>query len=265
MRVSVVLPAYNEEKRIVSRIQSLVKYFDGALGEYELLVIADGCTDRTSDVVLKYASITDNNSKIRVLNFSKRLGKGGAIIEGLKAASGDVMVITDADDSASPEELLKLIKEAETEDLVIGSRYAEDSKLLVREPFIRYFLGRAYNALTRLMFWRLRGIHDTQCGAKVVKSYVVGKIIKDLFITGFTFDVNLIYSAARSGFKIREKGITWRHVEYESKISKALIKVIMGMFFFLIKLRLYYSRFRPILDTIPMRHLSGFIWKLTKA
>ena len=262
MKVSVILPAYNEEKRIINRIQSMVKYFDRTLGEYELLIIADGCTDKTSDVVLEYAK---NNPKIRVFSFPKRLGKGGAIIEGFKLAKGDMKAITDADDSVSPEELFKLIKEAETWDMVIGSRYAKNSKLPVRESFLRYFLGRSFNALTKLMFWRLRRINDTQCGAKVIKSYVIDKVMDDLFITGFAVDVNLIYSAVRKGFKVKEVGITWSHVEHESKVSKALLKLVIGMFFALIRLRIYYSRFKPVLQTSAMRNFSSFLWKLTKA
>ncbi|WP_161969735.1 glycosyltransferase [Candidatus Methanodesulfokora washburnensis] len=260
--LSLVIPAYNEEKRITTRIQNLIKYFDRALGEYELLVIADGCTDKTPDAVSEY---TNNNPRVRLFVFPERLGKGGAIIEGFKLAKGDAIVIADADDSVPPEEILKLVREAEDQDVVIGSRYTRDSKLPMREPFLRYFLGRSFNALTKLMFWRLRGIADTQCGAKVVKRYVADKILGDLFITGFAIDVNLIYSAMRRGFKVKEVGITYTHIEHESKVSKALAKLVLGMFFSLIKLRLYYSRFRPVLDTKTMRKISSFLWNLTKA
>jgi glycosyltransferase involved in cell wall biosynthesis len=260
--LSIVIPAYNEEKRIIGRIQSLVRYFDRALGEYELLVIADGSTDKTPEVISEYVN---NNPKVRLFDFPERLGKGGAIIEGFKLAKGDTIAITDADDSVPPKELFKLVREAEDEDVVIGSRYMRDSKLLMREPFLRYFLGRSFNALTKLMFWRLKGITDTQCGAKVLKRYVIDKILGDLFITGFTVDVNLIYSAMRRGFKVKEVGITYTHIEYESKVSKALAKLVLGMFFSLIKLRVYYSRFRPILYAKAVRKISNFLWNLTKA
>jgi glycosyltransferase involved in cell wall biosynthesis len=262
-KLSLVIPAYNEEKRIIGRIQDLVRYFDRALGEYELLVIADGCMDKTPKVVSEY--VNNNDPKVRLLVFPERLGKGGAIIEGFKLAKGDAIAITDADDSVPPEELFKLVREAEDQDVVIGSRYMRDSKLLARESFLRYFLGRSFNALTKLMFWRLKGINDTQCGAKILKRCVVDKILGDLFITGFAVDVNLIYSAIRKGFKVKEVGITYTHIEQESKVSKALAKLVLGMFFSLIKLRVYYSRFRPILYTKVMRKISNFLWNLTKA
>jgi glycosyltransferase involved in cell wall biosynthesis len=261
-RISIVIPAYNEEKRIISRIQSLTRYFDKVIGEYELLVITDGCTDGTPKIVSEYAN---DNPKVRLFDFPERLGKGGAIIEGFKLVRGNIIAITDADNSVPPEEIFKLVREAEDHDVVIGSRYTRGSKLPVRETFLRYFLGRSFNALTKLMFWRLRGINDTQCGAKVLKRSVVKEILGDLFITGFAIDVNLIYSAMRRGFKVKEVGITYTHVEHESKVSKSLVKLMMGMLFSLIKLRLYYSRFRPILDTKTMRSISNFLWKLTKA
>ena len=262
LKVSVIIPAYNEEKRIINRIQSLVKYFDKTLKEYELLIIADGCTDKTPKVVSKYAN---ENPKVRLLNFQERLGKGGAIIEGFKLASGDMIVVTDADDSVPPEELSRLVREAEAQDMVIGSRYVKGSRLPTRETFLRYFLGRSFNAFVKLMFWRMRGINDTQCGAKVLKRYVVDEILRDLFITGFAIDVNLIYSAMRRGFKVKEVGIAYTHVEHESKVSKALFKLVLGMFFSLVKLRVYYSRLRPILGAKAMGKVSSFLWSLTKA
>jgi glycosyltransferase involved in cell wall biosynthesis len=262
LKVSVIIPAYNEENRIINRIESLVKYFDRMLEEYELLIIADGCTDKTPEVVSEYAN---DNPKVKLLNFLERLGKGGAIVEGMKRAKGDVVVIADADDSVPPRELFKLIVETRDHDVVIGSRYAKDSRLLVREPFLRYFLGRGFNALAKLMFWSLRGISDTQCGAKALKRQVVENILREFFITGFAVDVNLLYSATRRGFRIKEVGVEYRHVERESKVSRALMKLVLGMFFSLAKLRLYYSRLRPILDARAMERLSALLWRLTKA
>jgi glycosyltransferase involved in cell wall biosynthesis len=261
-RISIIIPAYNEEERISGRIQSLTSYFNRVVGEYELLVITDGCTDKTPKIVSEHVN---ENPKVKLFNFPDRLGKGGAIIEGFKLARGDIIAITDADSSVPPEEIFRLVREAEDYDVVIGSRYARGSKLLARETFLRYFLGRSFNALTKLMFWRLRKVNDTQCGAKVLKRSVVKRVLRDLFITGFAVDVNLIYSAMRMRFKVKEVGITYTHVEHGSKVSKSLAKLVMGMFFSLIKLRLYYSRFRPILDTKTMRNVSSFLWKLTKA
>lgn len=263
LRTSIIMPAYNEEGRISARLQSLVSYFDEALGKaYELLVVMDGCTDRTAQMVSQLAK---DNCNIVAVSFPMRLGKGGALIEAFKIAKGDILLLTDADDSIRPQELLRLAKEMENCDFVVGSRYAKGSRLLVREPFLRFFLGRAFNTITKLLFWRMRGINDTQCGCKAIKKSVVEKIRNDLFITGFAIDVNLIYSAMRCGFKVKEVGVAWMHVEKGSKVSGALMKLVLGMFFSLVKLRLYYSRLRCTLSTRPMKALSSFLWNLTKA
>ena len=263
MKLSVVIPAYNEEGRISSRLKSITEYFNKVRGDfdYELLVVMDGCTDDTPRLVSTYAG----DCSVKPLLFPERLGKGGALIEGLKHGNGDVFLMADADDSVPAEDLLMLAKEAEEHGFAIGSRYVEGSRVLLGESFARFFLGRAFNAIVRLMFWRLRRIKDTQCGSKAISRSVLEKVRGDLFIVGFAFDVNLIYSAMRHGFKVEEVGITWRHVERGSKASKALAKLALGMFFSLIKLRLYYSRFKCILDTSAMKRLSNILWKITKA
>lgn len=261
--ISFIIPAYNEETRIERRLLNLTKYFDSLLLEYEILVITDGCTDKTPKIVLDFSK--KQNPKVKLITFSQRLGKGGAIIEGLKRAKGDIIVVTDADESVSPEELIKLIKELEENCVVIGSRYTYSSKLLKRESYLRYFLGRSFNALVKLMFWELRKISDTQCGAKVLRRDIVNKILDDLFIVDFTFDVNIIYAAMKRGFKVKEVGICYSHTEMGSKISRNIPRIILGMFFSLVKLKIYYSRFRPILHAKSMQKISGFLWKITIA
>lgn len=261
-RVSIIIPAYNEEKRIGNRLQILTEYFSKVMIGYELLVAMDGCTDRTPQIVSLYMK---KNNHVKSIYSPKRLGKGGALIEAFRSAEGDIFLITDADNSTSPKALLKLAKEAEYHDLVIGSRYVKSAKLPMGVPFVRFFLGRSFNAIMKLMFWRLRKINDTQCGAKAIRRSVLEKIKEDLFITGFAIDVNLVYSAMRKGFRVKEVGIAWTHIEHGSKVSNALVKLIIGMSFSLVKLRLYYSRFRPLLNTMIIKKFSTFIWNLTKA
>jgi glycosyltransferase involved in cell wall biosynthesis len=259
---SIIIPAYNEEKRIIERLETLVNFFHKNMGNPEIIVITDGCTDKTHFLVSEFSK---KHPQVKLLNFSKRLGKGGAIIEGLRRAEGNIIVITDADNSVAPAELYKLITESKNYDVVICSRYSNGACLLIKEPFNRFILGRAFNALVKLMFWRMSKIYDTQCGAKVVKRYVISKILPDLFITGFTFDVNLIYSSLRHGFTVKEVGITYKHIDDYSKVSKNLPRVALGMFFSLVKLRLYYSRFRPLLYTRTFQKLSLFMWNATNA
>jgi glycosyltransferase involved in cell wall biosynthesis len=216
----------------------------------------DGCDDGTSEIVLQMAK---QYSRLVPLVYPNRLGKGGALIEGFRHAKGDYLVMLDADGPTPPEGLYRLIREAKSYDLVIGSRYMKDSKILVKEPLPRIFLSRAFNILVRLMFRRLRKFRDTQCGVKVLRRDALEKIGKDLLITDLAFDVNLIYSTALNGFKVREVGITWRHEEGGSKV-RGLLNVSIKMLLSLIRLRIYYSRLKPILESKIMRRISEFIY-----
>jgi glycosyltransferase involved in cell wall biosynthesis len=257
-KVSVIIPAYNEENRIVQRLASITDCFSKVYGgDYEIVVIADG-NDHTHDIALDHARKTNN---LYAFSYPDRLGKGGAIVEGLDRASGAILLISDADDSVSPEDLLKLVEEAKTCDLAIGSRYGRDSQLIVPEPFLRYLLGRGFNVCAKLIFWKLKGLSDTQCGAKAVRADAVARVRNDLFITGFAFDVNLILSLIGTGFKIAEVGVGWSHCKLDSKVSGNLVKFAAGMFFSLIRLRIYYSRARPFLETRIASKVISFVWE----
>jgi len=261
-KVSVIIPAYNEEKRIAHRLASIADCFSNGYGaDYEVITVADG-NDGTHEIVSDHAKKANN---LLALSSPIRLGKGGAIVEALDHASGEIFVITDADDSVAPEDLLKLVEETRTCDLAIGSRYSRDSQLVIGEPFLRYLLGRGFNVWAKLMFWKLKGLSDTQCGAKAVRADALARVRNELFITGFAFDVNLILSMTGAGFKIAEIGVAWSHCKLESKVSRGLAKFAAGMFFSLIRLRIYYSRARPILQTRVAKKAITFVWKHLKS
>ncbi len=254
--VSIVIPAYNEAGRIEGTLRSLMGFFDERGVDYEVLVVMDGCSDGTTDIVSKMA---EENGSLIPLIYPRRLGKGGALIRGLRYARGDYVLLLDADGPTPPWDLYRLIGEADGCGLIIGSRYVEGSRVSARQRLIRILLSRAFNLLVRLMFPRLRGIRDTQCGVKVLRREVVEKICDDLFVTDFAFDVNLIYSTILRGFNVKEVGVTWRHVEEGSKLRN-LLRASIKMLLSLIRLRIYYSRLRPILYSKPMRVLTDLIY-----
>jgi glycosyltransferase involved in cell wall biosynthesis len=262
LKVSVIIPGFNEEKRIAQRLACITDCFSRFYGgDYEIIVVADG-NDQTDEIASDHARKADN---LLALSYPDRLGKGGAIVEALDRARGEILVITDADDSVPPEDLLKLVEETKTCDLAIGSRYRRDSKLATEEPFLRYLLGRGFNVCAKLMFWKLKGLSDTQCGAKAVRAHAIARVRNDLFITGFAFDVNLILSLFGAGFKIAEIGVAWSHCKLESKVSGDLTKLVAGMFFSLIRLRIYYSRAKPILQTRVARKAVSLVRKYVKS
>ena len=247
-QLSLVVPAYNEVGRIEPTLKDLMFTLDHKFkinANYELLIIMDGCKDGTPERV---KAIIKNHHSVSAIVLPNRLGKGGAIIEALKYAKGDLIAFVDADGSIPSSELSRLIELTDQYDLVIGSRYSKGSVLPVRRSLSRFFFSRSFNVLLRLLFWKLRGIKDTQCGVKVFTKKLVDAVNGDLLISDFAFDVNLIYSALFHGFKVKEVGITW--IEKDgSKLSHGFYKQPFLMAFSLLRLRIYYSNLNKIIES----------------
>jgi len=257
-RVCVVIPAFNEEIRIGSTLSQWKRFLDECYsGNYEILVVMDGCTDKTVYVVSEL--VKDSEGRITPCSYPRRLGKGGALIEAFKQSRSDVLFFTDADGSLPVGELHKFMGAVEHCDLVVGSRYFRGSDFASNLPLSRLLFSRAFNVLLKMAFPRLRPLHDTQCGAKAVHRRTLDLMGDDLFITDFAFDVNLIYSALRRGFKIEEVAIRYNHFEHESKISRNLFRVSFAMLLSVIRLRLYYSRQRPLLQNGRLKRLIEFL------
>lgn len=230
IKLSIIIPAHNEEKRIRKTLDDYISYFSDKYGNnFEILVVMDGCIDKTVELVEEF---TRYFLQLRCYDHPKRLGKGGAIIEGFKRAKGDIVAYTDADGATKQDELDRLIDELKECDGIIASRYLEGSSIETSQPITRIIASRGFNFLVRLLF----GIpfKDTQCGAKVLKNYVVKDIVNDLTERQWAFDVDLLYTAIKKGYKIKEVSITWEHKE---GFELRLYKVIPQMFFAIIRLR----------------------------
>jgi glycosyltransferase involved in cell wall biosynthesis len=259
-RLSVVIPAFNEETRIGSTLSDWMKFLNKHyLGNYEILVIMDGCTDQTFHVVSWLAK--DSDGHIVPYFHPRRLGKGGALIEAFKESHGEILFFTDADGSVPASELPRFMRSIKDGDLVLGCRYFRGSDFSSNLPLSRLVFSRAFNVLLKIIFPRLRPLHDTQCGAKAVHKKAFDVIGNDLFITDFAFDVNLIYSALRHGLGVKEIGIRYNHFENESKVSRRLLKISLGMFLSIMRLRFHYSRFRGFVHSLPLKGLIEFLMR----
>jgi len=203
---SLIIPCYNEEKRIIPVINNFLNSFS----DIEIIIVNNGSTDKTADLV------RDLNNKVRLLDFKEKLGKGGAIIKGFKAAKGEFVGFSDADQSVMPDDFKKLIKYLKFYDCAIGSRRIKGANITVKQSLKRRISSRMFNIIVNLMF-DLK-IKDTQCGAKVFKKEVIKKIIPELRIKGFAFDIDLLYNIKISGYKIKEVPVDWKH-QYGSKFS----------------------------------------------
>jgi len=202
--LSIVVPAYNEERRIGSCLDRLRQALPGLVPSWEIVVADDGSRDRTPEIVAAEAA---GDARIRLLALPHH-GKGEAVRRGLIEARGEWRYIADADLATPPDNLTRFLthtSDAETA-LVIGSREATGSSRL-DEPWIRHWIGRFFNWFVRLLV--VPGISDTQCGFKLFSARAVELICPFLTSHGFAFDVEILALARRAGLSIREVGVTW--------------------------------------------------------
>ena len=236
-----LIPAFNEEQRIRPVLESYARSFrEHYHGRWEILVVLNGCEDRTAAVV---ESVAKQFPEIRYLDIPERIGKGGALIEGLKHRAGFELVgYVDADGATPPHAFLDLVRQLNGYDAVIGSRWLPESKVLIPQTPMRRFFSRAFHLLVELLFHL--GIKDTQCGAKVIRTQAIDRIFHALTITDMAFDINLLYSLRKSGYRIREVPTEWEDkLGSKVKFGRASFAWLCSLF----RLRLIYSPFRPLL------------------
>lgn len=225
-KLSLIIPAYNEEGRIESVLLDYCNYFPNQ----EIIVVCNGCGDNTPNIVRRLCS---KYSQIKFLDFEEKLGKGRAIIEGFKAAGGDKVGFVDADESVGPDDVKRMYDALVNIDGVIASRKLKDSRILVNQPLRRRIASKTFNILVRMIF----GLHfkDTQCGAKVFKKEAITSVVNELTTRGFEFDVELLWKLKKKGCRVAEFPITWKH----SEGSTFSLWNAPGMLFSLLKVRLW--------------------------
>jgi glycosyltransferase involved in cell wall biosynthesis len=208
-KVSIVVPAYREASRIGASITRIDEFLSRAPFDAELLVVDDGSPDETSYV----ASRTKTSCNMRLIRYDRNHGKGFAVRKGVRSASGEYVLFTDADLSAPIEEMEKLLAAAEQfgADVVIGSRALDRTLIETHQSPLREMGGIVFNWMVRLLLG-LR-LHDTQCGFKLFKRTRIQPVFDRLTITGFGFDPELLFVAKRARLKIIEVPVRWSHAE----------------------------------------------------
>lgn len=238
-----LVPAYNEENRIAPVLVAFAEYFQKNYdGKFQLVVVLNGCRDNTLGVVQGVAS---KYSTVSALDFAEPIGKGGALIEGLKLAPrADLIGYVDADGATGPEAFHKIVQLTDRADCVIGSRWLPGAVLHQSQTKLRRFVSRCFHAIVQSMLWL--NIKDTQCPAKVMHRQAVEKIHGSLMTADLAFDVNLLYVLKRAGFRILEVPIEWTDMA-GSKVTQTLMRTSLVMFLSVARLRLIYSPFyRPL-------------------
>ena len=231
VKISIIIPAHNEETRIERTLIEYASFFEQKKVEHEFIVVLNGCTDNTLEIV---KAVQKNYASIRIIDLPQA-GKGLAVAAGFRDAlirDNDFIGFVDADMATQPQYFYDLIENIGKYDGIIASRYMKESKIYPPRPWIKEW-GRIlfYNPLTRLLFGM--NYKDFQCGAKLFKRKVIEKIITELKDGQWAFDVELLYLCKKHGFVIKELPTVW----YDQGDSKFSLHAGIGMFFSLFKLR----------------------------
>lgn len=209
MRLSLVIPAYNEAARIGPTLEQARDYLRRHDGGAEIIVVDDGSTDGTADVVRRFESA--DGPAVRLHVFPENRGKGAAVREGmLRQAAGDFRFFTDADGSTPVEEMEKCGALFGGEaDIVIGSRALPESRIEIHQAWHRERMGRMFNTLLRTV--RLTRFRDTQCGFKGFTADAAERCFSRQTLDGFSFDVEVLFIAGLQGLRVREVPVVWRN------------------------------------------------------
>ena len=231
--LSIVIPAFNEEARILNTLREVVAYLAGQDFPWEVVIADDGSSDATNAISAQFAGDTPN---VRVLSLPHR-GKGWAVRQGMLAARGKYRFLCDADLSMPIDQVKRFVPpELEEVDLAIGSREAAGSRR-IGEPSGRHVIGRVYNNLVKTL--AVPGLNDTQCGFKCFRGEIVPQLFERQTVDGFAFDVELLVLASKNGLRVHEVGIDWYYREH-SKVR--LLRDSLAMTWDLLKIRWRHRR-----------------------
>jgi len=210
--VSVLIPAYNEEKRLpktlglwqefMSRLSMRASNENNEFDIIEIIIVDDGSCDKTVQLAESF-----NNLPIEIIRIMPNKGKGNAVRQGVKIAKGSFIFIYDADAAVLPQTLNILFTETKKSDIIIGSRTSFGSK--TKMSFFRKFVGFCFHIFCYPL---LTNIKDASCGAKLLKKTVAQKIFAEQKIDRFAFDIEMLWLAKKMNFRIKEVGINWREI-----------------------------------------------------
>lgn len=227
MKLSVVISAYNEEKRIGKTLSEISSYLKKKKIEYEIVVVDDASKDKTSESV--------QGKNVRIIRNKANLGKGASVRKGIQESKYDLILFSDADLSTPIQELDKMVNAIEKgADIAVASRKLPGSKILVKQPFYRKVMGDIFPFLVRLLL--LPKVTDSQCGFKLFKSKAAKKIIPKQRIKRFCFDVELLFIAKKLGFKVKEVPVKWMN-----KKGSRMNPIIDPLLMFLDLLKIKYN------------------------
>lgn len=230
IKLSVVIPAFNEEKRIERTLRDVDSYLEKQKYEYEILVVDNGSNDKTVQVVKKLEATSVQNAHIlEQPPVVAGNNKGNAVRKGIMAAQGEYVVFMDADNATPISDIEKFWPYLEQGiEVVIGSRYLDKSSVKIKQPFYKIFLSRISNILIQIVL--VPHINDTQCGFKAFKTPAAKEIFKNLTIYGWAFDMELLAIALKLSYRIKEVPVSWEEHGGSHVPLKAYIQSLIDLF-----------------------------------
>lgn len=238
--LSLVIPAYNEERRLLPSLQRVDGYLSAQPYTSELVVVDDGSTDRTAELVRGFAPSAPERVGVRLLAHERNRGKGVAVQTGCLAAQGVYVVFTDMDLAVPVEEVERLLDRLEAgADVVVGTRLHPGGRdMRSSQPLLRRVAGRLFVLVRRLV--AVSELHDTQCPLKGFRHQAAQCLFAAQRLSGWVFDVEILYLAKRWGLRVEEVPVQWDHVA-GSRVSLRP-RVAAQVLWDLLRLRLLHRR-----------------------
>ena len=223
MKLSVILPSYNEQDRIEKTLLDVSRFLQKQSFDYEIIVVNDGSKDKTADVVHNLFPSIPN---LRLIDIKENHGKGFVTQQGMLSAGGNVRLFMDADNSTKVDEVIKMLPLFEQGcDIVIGSRRIPGAVIAVHQPWFRDFLGGVFRFIVHALV--PVGVTDSQCGFKAFSAKAAQAVFNKQTIYRWAFDVEILAIARKFKFKIKEVPVTWvndteSHVKLGGMLSMLL-------------------------------------------
>lgn len=204
IKLTLLVPAYNEVKIIGRTIKSIINFLSGKNFGWEIIVVDDGSQDKTSQVVKSF-----KKPEVRLVKFAENQGKGAAIRAGILEAKGNFVIFSDADLSVSIERVEDFLQELKKSDVVIGSRRVKGAKILIHQSWLRETLGRGFTLITNLILGM--NLSDFTCGFKGFRRKAALEIFGRAQIDRWSYDAEILFLAQKLGYKIVEVPVHWRN------------------------------------------------------